>query len=94
MVFTGIELLFFILGVLLTVAVYSMLKYNRHYKFSVWTWIVLWIGILLLVFGFAWAVSSFLEGVPRAASMGLVFFCLPALIILLLGRRLALKNKK
>jgi len=94
MVFTGIELLFFILGILLTVAVYSLLKYHRQYKFSVWTWIVLCGGILLLVFGFAWAVTSFLEGVPRAASMGLVFFCLPALIILILGRRLALKRRK
>ena len=74
------------------VKLFSILKYNRQYKFKVLTWIILSIGVLLLVFGFAWAVSSFMEGVPRAASMGLVFFCLPALIIILLGRRLALKN--
>jgi len=92
MIFTGIEILFFLLGVLFTVAVYSLVKYNRQYKFKTWTWILLCFGILLFVFGFAWDVSSFLEGVPRAASMGLVFFCLPALILLLLGRRLALRN--
>ena len=92
MVFTGIEMLFFLLGVIVTVAIYAMVKYNRQYKFKVLTWILLCIGILFFVFGFAWAASSFLEGVPRAASMGLVFFCLPALILLLLGRRLALRN--
>ena len=93
MVFTEIELLFFILGVLITVAVYTLLKYNRQYKFKVLTWIILSIGVLLFLFGFAWAISSFLEGVPRAASMGVVFFCLPALILILVGRRLALKNR-
>jgi len=41
----------------------------------------------------AWSVSSVLEGVPRAASMGLIFFGIPAVILLLLGRRMVLKVK-
>lgn len=93
MVFTGIELLFFFLGVLVTVAVYTLLKFNRQYKFTVLTWLILCTGISLLIFGIAWTVSSFLEGVPRAASMALVIFCIPALIILFFGRRLVLKNR-
>ena len=92
MVFTGTELLFFILGVLFTIAFYTMIRYNQKYKFRAFTWFILSIGILLFIFGFAWAVSSFLEGVPRAASMGIVFFCVPALIIILIGRRMALKS--
>ena len=93
MIFTGIELLFFILGVLVTVAIYTLVNYNRRYKFKAGTFSVIILGILLLIFGIAWALSSYLEGVPRAASMGLVFFCTPALILLLIGRRMALKRK-
>jgi len=42
----------------------------------------------------AWSVSSMLEGEPRAASMGMVVFGIPSLILIVLGRRLALKPSK
>jgi len=93
MVFTGIELLFFVCGVLSTLFIISFIYYNKKYKFNAWSWLVLSFGAFLFIFSLAWSVSSVLEGVPRAASMGLIFFGIPAVILLLLGRRMVLKVK-
>lgn len=93
MVFTGIEILFFVCGVLSTLFVVLGIHYNKKYKFDIWSWLVLATGAFLFIFCLAWSVSSVLEGVPRAASMGLVIFGIPAIIFLLLGRRLVLKKK-
>jgi len=40
------------------------------------------IGTFLILFSIAWAVGSVLEGVPRAASMGLMMFGLGGIVIL------------
>lgn len=93
MVFTGIETLFFICGVLSTLFVVGMIKYNKELKFNWQSWTLLILGAFLTVFTIAWSVSSVLEGVPRAASMGLVVFGIPAIVCILIGRRLALKGK-
>jgi hypothetical protein len=94
MVFTGIEVLFFILGVLTTLFIVGFIKYNKELHFKALTWATLGFGAFLLIFCVAWSVSSVLEGVPRAASMGLVVFGIPSIILLLLGRRIALKGNK
>lgn len=39
-------------------------------------------GIGLILFSAAWSVASILEGVPRAASMGLLLFGLPGIVVL------------
>jgi hypothetical protein len=39
-------------------------------------------GLFLILFTIAWTVGSVLEGVPRAASMGIVFFAMPGIAIL------------
>lgn len=93
MVFSGIETLFFICGIITILFAGLFLHYNKKYKFNVWSWLTLIAGAFLFVFCLAWAVSSVLEGVPRAASMGLVFFGIPSVILLLVGRRLVLKKK-
>lgn len=93
MVFTGIEVLFFILGIMTTLFVVGLIKYNSELKFKALTWTALSLGAFLCIFCVAWSVSSVLEGVPRAASMGLVIFGIPSIVLLLLGRRMALKAK-
>jgi len=93
MIFTGIEILFFVLGVLTALFVVALVKYNQDLGFRKWSLLTLTLGGFLGIFCLAWSVSSVLEGVPRAASMGLVVFGLPSIILLLLGRRMALKEK-
>ena len=86
-------MLFFTLGLLTALFVVALVKYNKELKFDKWSWSALVLGGFLAIFCMAWSVSSVLEGVPRAASMGLVVFGLPSIILLLLGRRMALKKK-
>jgi len=92
MIFSGIEILFFTLGVITTLAIGTTYYFNKKLKFTAGTWATLGLGIFLLIFCIAWSCSSVLEGEPRAASMGLVVFGIPALILLLLGRKLAIKK--
>lgn len=93
MIFTGTETLFYLLGILTTLFVMGLLKYNKELGFSALSWALLGLGGSLCIFCIAWSVSSVLEGVPRAASMGLVVFGIPSLLLLLFGRRVALKKK-
>ena len=92
-IFTGIEFLFFILGVVSTLSVMSLVVLQKKYQLDWKSWTSLILGILLLVFAIAWSISSALEGEPRAASMGMVFFGIPGLIILLLGRRFVVRSE-
>ncbi len=55
-------------------------------------WSMASFGAFLMLFCIAWSVSSVLEGEPRAASMGMVVFGLPALILFGLVRRMLLYN--
>lgn len=91
-IFSGIEILFFMLGLLTTLSIVSLAYFHKQLKFKVGTWATLGFGICLLIFCIAWSCSSVLEGEPRAASMGLVVFGIPAILLLLLGRKLAVKK--
>lgn len=51
-------------------------------------------GIGLILFCIAWGVGSTLEGVPRAAAMGVVFFGFPGVVLLTLIGRFALTDAK
>jgi len=93
MIFTGIEILFFILGVLTTLGIASVVYYNSKYKFKAGAWASIGIGLFLFIFCIAWSASSVLEGEPRASSMGMLVFGIPSIILLVLGRKLALKKK-
>jgi len=90
-IFTGVEFLFFMLGVITTLCIIGIVKLYKTYQLDWKSWITLILGIFLAVFAAAWSISSVLEGEPRAASMGMVFFGIPGLIILLLGRRFIIK---
>jgi len=93
MIFKGIEILFFMLGVLTTLGISALIYYNGKLKFNVVTWLILGFGLFLLIFSIAWSFSSILEGEPRAASMGMIVFGIPSIILLVFGRRLAVKKK-
>jgi len=93
MIFSGTEILFYLLGVLTSLIILGMVKYNKQFQFSALSWILLGLGSFLLLFCLAWSVSSVLEGVPRASSMGLVVFGIPSILLLLFGRKIALKKK-
>ena len=92
MIFTGVEMLFFSLGVLTTLGVGAVVYFNRIYKFKALTWTTILTGLFLFLFCIAWSWASFLEGEPRSSSMGLVVFGIPAIILLVLGRKFALKK--
>lgn len=92
-IFSGIEFLFFMLGVFTTLGVMGLIVLQRTYRMDWKSWSSLILGIFLVVFAIAWSVSSVLEGEPRAASMGMVFFGIPGIIILLLGRRFVVKSE-
>ncbi len=94
MIFTGIEILFFTLGVITSLGIATVVYYNRKFKFNAGALASIGIGLFLFIFCIAWSVSSVLEGEPRAASMGMLVFGIPAIILLILGRRLALKKQE
>ena len=73
-IFTGIEILFFWLGVITTLLVGGLVWLNQKYTFNWYIWTLSISGAILLVFTIAWSVSSVLEGEPQAANMGLLFF--------------------
>jgi len=93
MIFSGIELLFFFLGFLSCLMITGVFQLNKRNRLDWKSWISIGLGAFLLLFCIAWSASSVLEGEPRAASMGMVVFGIPALILLTLGLRLSLKKK-
>jgi len=93
-IFEGIEVLFFSLGVITTLAIVGMIYLSKNYRLNWKMYTVSVIGIFLGIFAIAWSVSSVLEGEPRAASMGMVVFGLPSLACLGLFRRLLLAGIK
>ena len=92
--FSGEQILFFVLGILTMISVVVLIKSNKNYNFKWGAWTLGILGASLFIFAIAWSVSSVIEGETRAASMGMVVFGIPALIMLFLTRRLAVKSKR
>jgi len=93
-IFDGIEVLFFSLGVITTLAVVGMIYLSKNYRLNWKMNSASLMGIFLGIFAIAWSVSSMLEGEPRAASMGMVVFGLPSLAFLGFFRKLLLSGNK
>ncbi len=91
-IFTGIEILFFSLGVITTLLVYGLIRLNRSHNFQWYTWILAVTTIFLIVFTIAWSVSSVLEGEPQAANMGLLVFGVPSLVLFGITKRILWKK--
>ncbi|WP_196221466.1 hypothetical protein, partial [Sansalvadorimonas verongulae] len=90
-IFTGIEVLFFWMGVA-TLATVQGLIWIRWKKQASWPSLALMTaGMATILFAVAWAVSAVLEKEPQAASMSMLVILLPGLILTTLGGRIALK---
>lgn len=78
---------FYIVGILAAGSAWWLIRLSQRYQIN---WIPLTglaIGIAMILFCIAWSVGSALEGVPRAAAMGVVFFGFPGIVLLtLIGR--------
>ena len=77
----------FILGVLTGAVAYSLYLISKKNTLNWLLWSGLIAGSALILFSIAWAVGSVLEGVPRAASMGLLLFGFSGIVILTLAFR-------
>jgi hypothetical protein len=77
----------YFLGLLTTGSGIFLLHFSKRYQLNWLSWSGLTLGIVLILFSIAWAVGSVLEGVPRAASMGLLLFGLSGIVILTLAFR-------
>jgi len=94
MIFSGIEVLFFVLGNITALSVIGMIYFHKKMKFKWPSWVCLILGTFLLIFGLAWSLSSIMEGESRAASMGMLLFVLPSILLIIAGIRMASKKVK
>jgi hypothetical protein len=83
----------YILGVLSGAVAYSLYLISKKTTLNWLFWSGLIVGSSLILFCIAWVVGSVLEGVPRAASMGILLFGLSGVIILTLTARLITSQK-
>ena len=72
----------YILGVLTVTTGYFLYEYSKKHRLQWLSLTGMGIGIFSILFSIAWAVGAVLEGVPRAASMGLLMFGLGGIVIL------------
>ncbi len=82
-------LLWFVLGALFVTYVVGLHRWisKNSISLSFLSWLGTFVGGLMLFFTIAWCVTSIHEGEGQAAMMGLLFFGVPAVIILVLTRR-------
>ena len=85
-------LMWFVLGLLVGLSVLAGIELNKRFDLDWRAWAGLLLGESLLLFCIAWSVASVAEGVPRAASMGLLLFGGPGLVILVLTWRQFVQN--
>jgi hypothetical protein len=83
----------YILGVLTGAVAYALYLISRKTTLNRLLWSGLIAGSSLILFSIAWAVGSVLEGVPRAASMGILLFGLSGVVILTLTARMIASGK-
>jgi NosR/NirI family transcriptional regulator, nitrous oxide reductase regulator len=78
------SLTWYVLGLLTVASGEGLRQVNQRYRLDWIAWCGLLSGIGALLFCIAWAVGAYLEGVPRAAAMGLLLFGLGGIVILAL----------
>ena len=83
----------YILGVLTGAVAYALYLIARKIPLNWLMWSGLIAGSVLILFSIAWAVGSVLEGVPRAASMGILLFGLSGVVILTLTGKMLKINR-
>jgi hypothetical protein len=83
----------YFLGLLTTGSTIFLWHFSKRYQLNWLAWSGLTLGTVLILFSIAWAVGSVLEGVPRAASMGLLLFGFSGIVILTLAFRYTLTKR-
>lgn len=86
------DLTWYLLGLLTGVSALLLRYLSARMQLNWITWSGLLAGIGALLFCIAWAVGAYLEGVPRAAAMGLLMFGLGGIVILSVTARLITKQ--
>jgi len=87
------DLTWYFLGLLTTGSTIFLWHFSKRYQLNWLSWSGLTLGTVLILFSIAWAVGSVLEGVPRAASMGLLLFGFSGIVILTLAFRYTLTKR-
>jgi len=84
--------MWFTVGLLAGLSVFAAFELNKRFAVDWIGWSGLASGWFLLLFCIAWSTASVFEGVPRAASMGLLMFGGVGLIVLILTWRLSIQK--
>lgn len=84
----------YMVGILAAGSVYMLMQLYQKYQLNWISLAGLGMGIGMILFCIAWSVGSVLEGVPRAASMGVVCFGLPGVALLTIMARMISKKLK
>ena len=87
-------LTFYIVGLLAAASVWWLIRLNQRQRIKPLMIAGLALGIAMILFCIAWGMGSVLEGVPRAAAMGVVFFGFPGVVLLTLVGRAALTGSR
>jgi hypothetical protein len=77
----------FLLGVLSTLCVFGFTYVSLRVKAPWYAWVVLIGGAVAVMFGLAWAGSSFIEGVPASGALSLMVFTGPGIVGMTLAWR-------
>ena len=77
----------FVLGILFTLSVFAFAYASVRVKAPWYAWAALIAGAVLVLFGLAWAGSSFHEDIPTSGAMALTIFTGPGIIVMTLAWR-------
>ena len=93
MIFNGIEMMFYLLGIFTAVGAYLMICQTKKYTLKWFSWLLGVLTIFASLFTIAWSWSSMLEQEPQSAGFGLILFGIPSLILVFVTRRVVLKSE-
>ena len=85
-------LMWFSVGLITGLSVFAAVELHKRFDIDWRGWVGLVLGEFLVLFCFAWSTASVFEGVPRAASMGLLMFGGTGLVVLVLTWRLFIQG--
>ena len=83
----------YLVGLLLGLSGYYLLRQRTQHNVGWSSLSIAGLGVGLILFALAWGVASILEGVPRAASMGMLLSGLPGIGLATYGGRRIVKAK-
>ena len=74
----------FFMGILFTLMVQAIAWLSLKVRMPWYGWTGMILGCLMILFGIGWAGASYLEGVSQSGSMGLMFFSLPGVLLIVI----------